>query len=111
LLSFLSIRVKNKPFPLCEEHRIPKIVIYVGGGKEKAQQVLDKMYEHFKDIEGLDRAPAFNERVTSFIYVTQGNRDDKILYPQLFEKSLVYYQPTITGEHKDYRLINPATPK
>ncbi len=99
---------KNKPFPLSQKHRMPKIVIYVAGGKKKAQHVLDSMYEHFKDIEGIDRAPAFNERVTSLIYVTQGNRDDKILYPQLFEKSLVYYNPAITGEYQDYHLINPA---
>lgn len=104
-------KYKDQPFPISEQEKIPKIVIYVGGGKEKVQRVLDIIYDFFKDQRGLDRAPAFNERITSLIYVAQGNRDDKVKYPQFFDEGLIYYKPDITGVNEDYHLINPASPK
>jgi len=86
----------------------PKIVIYVMS-KAKTQTVLNKIYENFKDWPGVGREPSFNEKVTDFIFFAQGDRVDKINYPDLFEKSGVYFRPDIVkGEILDFHLINPA---
>lgn len=87
---------------------IPKIVIYVGGGKDDAQTVLNIIYDAFKDTPGIGRAPRWNEKVTDLIYFAQGNADDKIERPEFFEEDKVYFKPDATGVREDYHLINPA---
>lgn len=56
---------------------MPLVVIYPKAGKKSAQIVLDKVYNLFKNEEGLDLAPRYNEKITSKIYWTQGNGDHK----------------------------------
>ena len=56
---------------------VPKIVIYIYGGKADAQRALNEIYTIFKNEEGVNRSPKYNEKVTSLIYFAQGNRDDK----------------------------------
>lgn len=88
---------------------LPKIIIYVYGTKDRVQLVLDAIYEIFKDWQGVDRAPAFNEKVTSFIYFAQGDRTEKLTYPEYFEEpNKVYFKADVTGRHEDYHLKNPA---
>lgn len=108
-------QVKIKPMleSMALSHRayaaLPKIVIYVYGTKDRAQLVLDVIYEVFKDWQGVDRAPAFNEKVTSFIYFAQGDRTEKLTYPEYFEEpNKVYFKTDVTGKHEDYHLKNPA---
>jgi len=91
-----------------ESAQAPKIVIYTTD-KQNAQTVLNKMYKHFKNWPGVGRAPSFNEKVTDFIFFAQGDRGDKINYPDLFEESGVYFKPDIVkGRILDFHLINPA---
>jgi hypothetical protein len=90
---------------------LPKIVIYVYGPKDRVQRVLDAIYEVFKDWKGVDRTPAFNEKVTSFIYFAQGDRTEKLTFydTEYFEKpGMVYFNADVTGRHEDYHLKNPA---
>jgi hypothetical protein len=94
----------------CQQYKaLPKIVIYVYGSKDVVQRVLNNIYEVFKDWQGVDRTPAFNEKVTSFIYFAQGDRMEKIACPEYFEASGVYFKPDVTGTREDYHLTNPAT--
>ena len=103
---------KGKPYPYSELWRLPKIVLYIGGGKKQAQRALNKLYELFKDYEGLGRGPAFNKKITSFIFFSQGNREDKILHQDYFEQGdMIYFVPDINGTHEDFHLINPVTGK
>ena len=85
----------------------PKIVIYTYGQAE-AQKVLNNIYKIFGNQQGLDRAPNFNEKVTSLIYFAQGNRDDKFRLAGYFEQpNMVYFKSDVTGTHQNYHLINP----
>ncbi len=96
-------------YPNSEVWRLPKIILYILG-KDAAQRALNKIFELFKDRQGLDRAPAFNRKVTSLIYFAQGNRDDKMKYPEVFEKGeMIYFDPKFNGQYEDFHLINPAT--
>ena len=90
----------------------PKIVIYVAAGKENAQLVLNKIYAAFKDKEGLNISPRFNQKITSYIYYAQGNGDDKEIdqYKYFFENpGMVHYKSDITGEEENYALKMPTT--
>lgn len=88
---------------------LPRIVIYVGGGREAAQKVLNEIYRIFKNVEGMNRGSGFNQRVTSLIYFAQGNREDKIKeFWNFFEPSLIYYRADVTGTHEDYHLTIPV---
>ena len=89
---------------------VPKIVIYVDSGKDNAQKALNVIYDAFKDIQGLDRTPRQNEKVTSLIYFAQGNGEDKADNPrEYFEgPDMVYFKSNVTGQNQDYHLINPA---
>lgn len=87
---------------------LPKIVIYIGGGKEDAQKALDILYNEYCKQEGTGQGPAFNEQVTSLIYFTQGNRDEKMIYPEYFEQpDMVYFLHNVTGKSENYHLRNP----
>ncbi|HML19200.1 MAG TPA: hypothetical protein PKD74_01325 [Candidatus Dependentiae bacterium] len=90
---------------------LPKIVIYISG-KELAQKALNILYDTFKNEKGSGHCPPFNEKVTDLIYYTQGNRNEKLAFPQYYEQpDMVYFFPTVTGTREDYHLINPARRK
>ena len=70
---------------------IPIIVIYVNG-KNNAQYALDTLYRLFKDVEGLDITPRYNERITvSFtmhkVMVMRRSITRKIMYSQIWKYS------------------------
>lgn len=102
----------------------PKIVIYVRG-KDNAQYVLDELYEEFKNEKGCTESLKYNEKVTSFIYFAQGDRNEKYEDEKNKDKHSPYEQPNMVYfDHKnlqkihnikltetDYKLINPATKK
>ncbi|HML19205.1 MAG TPA: hypothetical protein PKD74_01350 [Candidatus Dependentiae bacterium] len=89
---------------------LPKIIIYVYGTKDRIQRALNSIYAVFKDWQGVNRTPAFNEKVTSFIYFTQGDRTEKLTYPEYFEEpDRIYFKADVTGRHEDYHLKNPAS--
>ena len=118
----LMVKAKTAPEELCKYLGAPKIVLYIPGGKEDAQYVLDKIYELYHSEEGCEYTPAFNEKVTNFISFAQGNRDQKNKeleegYPEdqkHFELSgLIYFKADFDGTSfgnppKDYKLKNPA---
>jgi len=109
------------PEEIYAQQRAPKIVIYVFG-KQHAQKAVDEMYHAFKHKQGTGLEPAFNERVTDFIFFAQGDRriktncaaqsPDLIIYEL---PDMVYYSPEklkkcyeVDVEEKDFYLINPA---
>lgn len=95
------------------DQRFPIMVIYPASGKAHAQKVLDTVYKLFKDLPGMDITPRFNEKITSLIYVAQGDGDDKKLpeNAHYFESGLVYFKADVTGKVEDYHLVNPAQQK
>jgi hypothetical protein len=72
--------LKILPFEDSNLNGAPRIVLYVSGGKENAQNVLDKIYDYYKNAPGNDLIPEFNEKVTDLIYFTQGDRTAKHNY-------------------------------
>jgi len=87
---------------------LPKIVIYIGGGAADAQRALDILYREYHKQKGTGYGPSFNEQVTSFIYFAQGNRDEKMIYPEYFEQpDMVYFLHNVTGKSENYHLRNP----
>lgn len=86
---------------------LPSIVIYPALGKENAQIVLDRIIELFQCYDGLDIDLPFNKKITSLIYYSQGNSDDKIIkdLSQYFEHpKMIHYRSDFTGQAVDYRL-------
>lgn len=100
----------NIPGVPADYYNLPRIVIYVGGGKEPAQQALNEIYNLFKNETGMNKGPGFNEKVTSLIYFAQGNRDDKIGESSSYfeQPGLVYFKSNVTGSNEDYHLVNPS---
>ena len=100
---------------LLEQHgnEVPPIIVIAPSlGKENAQFVLDTVYDLFKNIEGLDLTPRFNEKITSLIYYAQGNGDDKISREEYFDKNngKIFYKSDFEGAklNRDYHLENPV---
>jgi len=94
------------------EKDFPRIVLYVAGGKEEAQKALNYLYYRYYQIPGLDKAPRYNQKVTSLICFAQGNGDDKEepYFEKYYEQpNMIYYVPDITGENQDYHLVHPLT--
>lgn len=91
-------------------NNFPVIVIYPAAGKEKTQELLNRLYELFKDTEGSNIQPRFNEKITSLIWVAQGDADDKEgNYLAYFEDPPIYFNPAKMGEpDANYHLENPA---
>lgn len=122
LSKILMVKAKASPDELCKYLGAPKIVLYIPGGKEDAQYVLEKIYELYHSEEGCGHMSAFNEKVTDFISFAQGNRDQKTKemeegYPEdqkHFElPELIYFKADFDGTSfgnppKDYKLKNPA---
>ncbi|KKQ32789.1 MAG: hypothetical protein US49_C0005G0008 [candidate division TM6 bacterium GW2011_GWF2_37_49] len=75
--------IRFKILPLDEadlsEYGLPRIVFYFTD-KNKAQAVLDKLYEIYRNTPGSGIFPRFNEKVTDLIYFAHGDREAKIEY-------------------------------
>ncbi len=96
--------------------RFPVMVIYPAeGGKKVAQKLLEMLYNEFKTTEGSDLRPRFNAKVTSLIWIAQGQGGDKDQrsYPEYFQPGRIYYDPKAMKDDPDadYRLIHPETGK
>ncbi len=90
----------------------PKIVIYPATGKQNAQKVLNEVYKLFKDTEGTDVRPRDNTKVTSLIWIAQGDGDAKAGYRDYFGPAKVYYDPVKMGDaNASYYLKHPGTGK
>lgn len=90
---------------------IPRIVIYIGGGKQNAEIVLNHLLAIFGTRKGLNTRPEFNAKLTSLIYFAQGDREDKILTPirtRFFDEQLnyVYFDQKKVAE---YLHIDPSS--
>lgn len=84
---------------------MPLVVIYPASSKESTQYVVDTLYRLFHDQDGLNILPRYNQKITSFIYVAQGNGGEKQHYDFLFEQpNLVYYR-------KDFETLRWPWPK
>lgn len=86
---------------------LPIIVVYPAQGKQNAQKVLDVFQMLFRDIEGLNLTPRYNQKVTDLIYFAQGDGDIKMSHPEFFEKpEMIYYKSdfVITGKDENYAL-------
>ncbi|MDR3646670.1 MAG: hypothetical protein P4L22_03960 [Candidatus Babeliales bacterium] len=116
LIADFKFITKFENYKFNPDYNMPIIIIYASSGKENAQRLLDKIYELFKDQEGLNKKPRWNEKVTSLIYFAQGNGDQKMSnrYSKLFEdgdykgNGKVYFKADVTGKVVDYHLKNPA---
>ncbi len=98
------------------ERNLPRIVIYANPGKATAQLLLNKMYELFKDIQGIDKTPRFNQKITSLLYWAQGNGDDKEIdsYRKYFDQpNMICYSANFKqifdpqAPLEDYYLVDP----
>ncbi len=90
-----------------ESKRFPIIVIYCSSGKENAQKALNIIINMFKNIEGLNLTPRFNEKVNSLIYFAQGDGDSKIkknLSEYYEQPNKIYYKKDIMGKDRDFHL-------
>ena len=93
--------------------QLPYVAIYVGGGKRRAQAVLDELYRLYANREGSGERPRFNVKVTDLIWFAQGNSDEK-LKPELrgfYDDSLVYYNEKLPYEEgeENHFLKHPGT--
>ncbi|MGB8467979.1 MAG: hypothetical protein WCE21_03155 [Candidatus Babeliales bacterium] len=76
----------------------PSIVIYPTSGKVHAQELLNKIFVLFAALEGVNVTPRYNAKVTSLIYIAQGDGDHKKI-----EKFTVFYeQPNRIYYNKQY---------
>jgi|WetSurMetagenome_2_1015567.scaffolds.fasta_scaffold66074_2 hypothetical protein len=106
-MKITHIKIIPSPLSSLKKAGAPRIVVYVHG-KDNAQQVLDTLYDAFKDDEGSNKGPLCNEKVTSLIFITQGERpykDDK--NANFYEPNRVYYK-NLLGDGTTYELINPG---
>ena len=91
---------------------VPRIVIYAADGKENAQLILDTVYALFKNQQGANITPRYNQRVTSLIYFAQSHADvKKRLYKKHFETDeKIYFHPDTTpsGVGGGYHLRIPS---
>ncbi len=94
----------------------PRIVVYPVTGKKNAQKALNILYKKFNAFNGLDIAPSFNAKVTSLIYVAQGDADFKgDFYKEYYEPPhRIYYKlkeiPPVEPD-EDHYLRHPETGK
>ena len=91
---------------------IPRMVIYPVSGKKNTQNALNIIYQLFKDTKGLDIYPRFNAKVTSLIYVAQGDADNKTWHHEEWyeQPKMIYYNLQIPPEDgKNHYLRHPET--
>lgn len=87
----------------------PIMVVYPHASKQAAQYVLNKLYALFQNLRGRDISPRYNQKITSLLYCAQGDsnyKDDA--FAPYYEPDRVYYRSDFEGDHKEYRLENPA---
>lgn len=85
---------------------LPIIVVYPAQGKQNAQKVLDVFRDLFKDREGLNVTPRYNQQVTDLIYFAQGDGDMKMSHPDFFEQpEMIYYKSDFVLPGKDENYI------
>jgi hypothetical protein len=114
-VGYFDIEVSQKEKD--EKNILPRIVIYPASGKQNAQATLNIIYKLLKDIKGADIYPRYNAKVTSLIYVAQGDADyksDSALYfgGEIYElpKKVYYAASKIPPEDgKDHYLRHPGT--
>jgi len=103
-----------------EFKRYPILVIYPGGTKKEAQELLNLLYNKFGYLEGADITPRFNKKINSLIYYSQGDSDHKIgNFTKYFDAGtdLVFYDPEKFGlsynsdDSNPFELCNPAEGK
>lgn len=109
-----AFKVLVKPEYKKKREIIPRVVIYATAGKQNAQELLNKIYNLFAGIPGLNERPRYNAKVTDLIWISQGDSVDKdnseyANYYELPQK--VYFSPLITGKYQNYHLLHPATGK
>ncbi len=82
--NILGFKVICTPSTYAAGKGTPKIVVYVGGGTQAAQSVLNVMYNAFCDFHerGLGYEPKFSDKITSFLYVAQGTNKDKKIWEE-----------------------------
>ena len=109
--SLYQIKIKTYPNQLLliisqlffgRQNQLPKIVLYAIG-KSNAQYLLDTIFKHFKDTHGSGLQPAFNKKITDFIYFAQGDRNEKIDHPEFFKKS---FHPALDKIYFDAQYLN-----
>lgn len=61
-----------------QKQYMPAIVLYISGQRQ-TRIILDYLKNRLGDMEGIDVAPAYNEKVSSLIYYAGGDRDVKNL--------------------------------
>lgn len=90
---------------------MPRVVIYLES-KADAQAVLNRIYELFKQEPGSGMRPRFSAYVTDFIWVTQGNGDEKRQerYQSRFEQPhMIYYVRGYDSKTHEFYLKHPET--
>ncbi len=109
-----SFKVAKNPYRLYElGSNFPIIVIYVAG-KDKAQQILNALVDWFRDekLEGMDKTPRHNQKVTDMVYWAQGDGDEKKANSSCFEEqppcaesdTYVCFKSDFTGEEMNHWL-------
>jgi len=119
---FANLIYKAKCLPILEsdpnahamalEKQWPKIVLYISAGKYDAQKALNMLYERYRAKEGLNRAPRFNQKVTSLIYFAQGDGDNKEkshLHGFFEQPDMIYLKHEPKDPIQDYHLVDPGT--
>jgi len=112
--SLYTIKIKVQPNKLIEvgtklfsvDAQMPKIILYAIG-KSNAQYILDTIFKNFKNLKGSGLTPAFNKQVTSLIFYTQGDRNDKIQHPEFFKKDS---NPNLNKIYYDADYLNSLIP-
>ncbi len=87
-----GFKVTCLPNRIEQAHRVAKIVIYVEGGRDAAQSVLDTMYDIFSDMHSYGRGyvPRFNQQVTNFLFFAQGHGDNKAKWLRSYDEPNIF---------------------
>lgn len=126
LLSDFKIKFDLQDLKDSHNETLPIMVLYPRSGKENSQKLLNIIYSLFKDVQGLNVTPRYNQKVTDLIYFAQGNADDKnvikiiitnkrkpdwVEFDYFEHPDMVYFKPDFVtpGKPVDYKLKDPAT--
>lgn len=106
-----SLKLWNRD--LNKDIYLPIVVIYPSSSKEAAEYVLNTLIKLYKNIEGANISPRYNQRVNSLIYYAQGDGDYKHennagYYSTERNENAVdgraFYASTFQGAKNDYSL-------
>lgn len=126
LIAYFKIKYNLKELKDNYGQTLPVMVLYPSNGKDNAQQLLNIVYSLFKDMQGLDITPRYNQKVTDLIYFAQGNADDKndslrlitgksdpnwATFDYYEQPDMIYFKPDFVtpGQFVDYHLKTPST--